>query len=208
MDNVQNKSRKKLWIALGSLAVAVIVGLSITVGVLAASTAQVTSAINVTYTASQVAATVSGEYQVLNGSATAFQTSGNQNTIVFNGSEGTASGAFVAVNDITLTATNNSVTFRYTIQNDSSSKGISAQVTLPTTQTNVTVSAGTAVTVPQSGEGESVTVTAGTNHVTDSFVVPANTTVTYTITVSITNVANDASFAGSFVWSLEPYAGV
>ena len=200
MENTQTKSRKKLWISLGSLAVCLIVGLSITVGVLAASQATVTNSITVTYTASEVAAVVSGKYQVLHESEHNFETSEHETTITFDGTEGTASGSFVAVNDITLTSANNSVTFTYVIQNTSTTKAITAQVTLPTTATNITVSAGTAV--DNAATPNAVTVTPGTNHATDTFTVAASTTVTYTVTASITNVANNAEYSGSFVWAL------
>jgi len=199
MENTkEQKKRKKLGIVLWSLAIAVIVGLSVTVGVLAATTATVGSGVNVTYTASEVAATVSGTWKRVNdATATNFETAAHATTIAFDGSEATASGTFETA-AIALTSSNNSVTFTYTIQNDSTSKAINAVVTLPsTTVNNVTVSAGTA-----SDGTDAVTVTAGTNHATDSFTVAAGATVTYTVTVSITQVKNDAAYAGAFSWNL------
>ena len=177
-----------------------IVGLSVTVGVLAATTAQVTNTIQVTYTSRKVAAVVSGQYQVLHHDAVDFETAGGDTTITFTGgeSQGTAVGSFVAVNNITLTSTDNSVTFTYVIQNTSTTQALTAQVTLPVTRTNVTLSAGTA-----SDGTDPVTVTAGTDHATDTFTVAAEATVTYTVTASITNLALDASFAGTFSWDLQ-----
>ncbi|MCR5553201.1 MAG: hypothetical protein K6F08_00420 [bacterium] len=210
MENTQKKSKKKLWIALGSLAIVMIVGLSITVGVLAATTAQVQNSITVTYTSRKVAAIVSGKYQVLNTSAVDFTTGDTDNgstndideskEIVFTGGEeqGTASDTFETVSSINLTSTNNSVTFTYVIKNTSETQDLTAQVTLPTGITNVTVSAGTAVDNSEAA----VAVTAGTNHATDSFTVAHGATVTYTVTVSITNLALDASYTGTFVWDL------
>ena len=210
MENTQKKSRKKLWVALGSLAVVLIVGLSITVGVLAATTARVQNSITVTYTARKVSAIVSGKYQVLNTDAVDFTTGQSDNgstidideskEIEFTGAEtqGTASGSFQTVSNINLTSTNNSVTFTYVIKNTSETQDLTAQVTLPTGITNVTVSAGTAVDNSEAA----VAVTAGTNHATDSFTVVHGATVTYTVTVSITNLALDASYTGSFIWDL------
>ena len=209
-ENVQKKSKKKLWIALGSLAIVMIVGLSITVGVLAATTAQIQNTITVTYTARKVAAIVSGKYQVLNTSAVDFTTGDSDDgttaeideskEIVFVGteSEGAASDSFETVGPINLTYANRSVTFTYVIKNTSTTQALTAQVTLPTTITNITVSAGTAV----DGSEASVAVTPGTNHATDTFTVAANSVVTYTVTATITDLAQDASYSGTFIWDL------
>ncbi|MBO4569592.1 MAG: hypothetical protein J5689_00020 [Clostridia bacterium] len=210
MENTQKKSKKKLWIALGSLAIVMIVGLSITVGVLAATTAQVQNTITVTYTARKVSAIVSGKYQVLNTAAVDFTTGVNDDQgtatideskeIVFTGAESqnTASGSFETVSSINLTSTNNSVTFTYVIKNTSETQDLTAQVTLPTGITNVTVGSGAAVDNSEAA----VSVTPGTNHATDTFTVAHGATVTYTVTVSITNLALDASYTGTFVWDL------
>lgn len=212
MENTQKKSKKKLWIALGSLAIVMIVGLSITVGVLAATTARVQNSITVTYTARKVSAVVSGKYQVLNTAAVDFTTGVDDDTdtadideskeIEFTGAEsqGTASGSFQTVSSINLTSTNNSVTFTYVIENTSETQDLTAQVTLPTGITNVTVSAGAAV--DNAATPQAVSVTPGTNHATDTFTVAHGVTVTYTVTVSITNLALDASYTGTFIWDL------
>jgi len=196
----KNNSRKKLRVALWSLAFTLVAGISATIGALAANNAQVSNGVTVTYISMSVAARVSGTYQVLNCPVQNLLTNPSDLTstyIVFSGEEGTASGSFQSINGIALTATNNSITFTYTIENTSSSHSMTAEVTLPTTKTNVTIGTATAT------DGtNAVTVTPGTNHATDSFTIPADTAVTYSLVVSITDLAYDAIYSGSFVWTL------
>lgn len=203
-------SKTKLIAIVIAFVLAIGATFGITYGVMAAQQTRVSGSITVTYTATEVAAQVSGKYQVLNGSATDFVTGTTDDNstqdideskvIVFTGDEtgSPASASFTAVSDIELTSTNKSVTFTYTIVNTSTSKAISAQVTLPTTMTNITVSAGTA-----SDGTNSVTVTPGSNHTTDTFTVATGATVTYSVTASITEVKNGASYSGSFIWNLQ-----
>jgi len=197
----KNNSRKKLRIALWSLAFAIVAGVSATIGALAASSAQVSNGVNVTYISVAVAVRVSGTYQILNNPVQNLLTDSTDPTsteITFTGEEGTATSSFEDIPTLSLTSTNNRVTFTYSITNTSDSRSITAEVTLPTTKTNVTVSAGTAT-----NGVNAVTVTPGTNHATDSFTIAANTTVTYSITISITDLAFDATYSGSFVWVMQ-----
>lgn len=190
MEEKERKPKKKLWIALASLALVVIIGLGITVGVLAASSVSVSNSVTVSYTSVQVAAEVSGTYQVHGAeSATSFQKTGGGTTITFDGSEtgAAATGTFVAVNDIELTSEHASVVFVYTFHN-TSGYAITATCTLPATQTNVTIT-----------ETDGELNTAVSNH---QITIAAGATKTYKITVAVTSLAHDASFTGSFGWVL------
>ena len=188
MEEQTKKSKKKLWIVLASLAIVVIIGLGVTVGVLAAAQVNVSNTINVSYTSVQVAVDVSGTYQVHgDASATDFETSTGATTISFDGSEDSEhnTGSFVAVNNITLTAAHPSVVFVYTFTNNGGN-AIVATCTLPSTRTNI-----------------AVTETDGTDPIVGhQLTIAAGATETYVITVAVDNIANNASFAGDFGWAI------
>ena len=191
----KRKYKKKFWIILSSVAIALVIGLSVTVGVLAATSISATNTIGVTYTSTQVAATISGTYQVKNSeSATSFVKTGTGTgeenpavyNLVFDGSEATASGSFITVNDIVLTATNNYVTFSYTIVNSTDSS-IDVALTLPSTQTNVTIT---------ETDGSSNAISSHT------LVIAQSATGVYNIKVEVTNLAQSAAFSGTFTFAL------
>ena len=77
-------SKRKMMITIASLVVVVIAMIGVTIGVLAASTASVTSNINVTYTAQEVAATVSADYKV--GAISAYGSTGTATAMTVDGS--------------------------------------------------------------------------------------------------------------------------
>ena len=188
MEKEKTKSKKKLWITLGSLAIVLIVGLGITVGVLAAASLNVSNSVNVSYTSVQVAARVSATYQVHGSDPVAFETESGATTITFNGSEtgAGATGSFEEVDDITLSFEHQYVVFSYTFINDTSAS-ITATCTLPTTQTNVTIT---------EKNGSDVAIV---NH---QLTIAAGQTGVYKITVAIDNLALNSTFAGSFGWVL------
>ena len=190
-NNGENKkSKKKLIIAIVCLAIALLGVVGVTAGVLAAQSAAINSNIDVRYTAQEVAVRVSATYQVANGTETDM-TDGNSNTtITIDGTEtgNPATGTLSPSGQIDLTKTNNYVIFKYTIINDGSRALDASLMTLPSA-TNVTV------TYSTDGSSYSSTNSGLSNLAT-------NATGVYYVKVQITNIALDASFTGSFQWSL------
>jgi len=178
-------AKLKYTLSVAILVVAIVATAGITYGVMAAQQVTLNSPINVGYTAQEVAATLSATYQIGSDSAVDFKTASNETEIVFDGTETTTGNgnvkAFVAPSNLTLTSSNKTITFVFTIKNDMAGSALTATLTLPTTQTNVTVT--------KTGDSNTINVAAGQ-------------TATYTVTVTVTNVANDASFAGDFSWNL------
>ncbi|MBR1890430.1 MAG: hypothetical protein IJ817_01930 [Clostridia bacterium] len=180
------KSKSKLILAIAAFVIAIGAAVGITVGVMAAQNATVTTPINVGYTSHEVAATVSGTWKrATDANATNFETSAHETSITFTGAESEATGAFEGANT-TLASNNQSIVFTFTFVNNGSGT-FNAVLTLPTTQTNVTIA---------EVDGNDAAIT---NH---TLAVAGNSSATYKITVSITNVALDASFAGTFTWNL------
>lgn len=183
------KSKKKLIIALSSLCFVVVAAVVTVSVVLAAINQTVNTNIKVSYTAKEVAATVSAQY-TWGGATTDMTTDGTaegEKTISFDGSETTETPKSLhpQVQEIVLENAEGkkSVTFTYTFTNDGDATFYATVEFASTANENVTVDYN-GKTAP-----ETVTVVKGTP-------------VTYTITVSIDNVALNASFAGAFNWAL------
>ena len=191
----KRKYKKKFWIILSSVAIALVIGLSVTVGVLAATSISATNTIGVTYTSTQVAATISGTYQVENsadptsfvrtGTGTDPDTNPAEYTLVFDGGS-KSSDSFITVNDIVLTSSNKYVVFSYTITNNTDSS-IDVVLTLPSTQTNVTIT-------ETDGSASAIA-----NH---TLVVAQDSVGVYNIRVDVTNLAKGAAFSGTFTFAL------
>ena len=185
------KARTKLIATIAAFVLSIGAAIGVTYGVMAAQNATVTTPINVGYTSQEVAADLSATYQVGSGSAVAFETSTGATTISFDGTEdddGTANvKSFVqpTAQATTLTKTNNTITFVFTIVNHTDA-AVTATLTLPSTQTNVTVT--------KTGNSNTLNIAADTSG--------TGVTATYTVTVTITNVAKDAAFSGDFSWTL------
>lgn len=113
-------NNKKLMISLFSLCLVAIVGLLTTVIVLAASTQNVNSSINVTYTASEVSGSVSAAYKVKDDASETKFTGGTGGTITFTATTKTSEvGTLKASTDaITLTSDKNYVEFYYNFTNN------------------------------------------------------------------------------------------
>ena len=184
-------SKKKMIIAISAFAMVILAAVVGVVAVLAAQQVTVKSSISVSYTASEVAGTVTAKYQVKGGTATNIGTTG---TITFDGTETGEPEESLTETTLSisgLSSTNNYVDFIFTFTNTGSSK-YTATLTPPTTCTNFNIT----YTVPNAS---GVTKKSDT-----SFEVAGGTTtaVTYTIRYTIKDVSKDASLSGDFSWSL------
>ena len=197
-------SKRKMWITIASLVVVVVAMVGVTIGVLAASTATVTSNINVRYVAQEVAVICSADYKVggisaygSEGTAVNMTVNGAANgstTVEFDGSETTATGTLSPTATIDLTKTNHTVVFRYTFQNTGSGTITATLTPGITTAENVTYSY---------SKDDSTWVASGSAAAADyTFTIAESATAYYYVKVSITNVALNASFAATPSWAL------
>lgn len=181
-------SKKKMIIAVSSFAMIILATVVAIVAVLAAQSVTIQSSINVSYTSSEIAGTVTASYQV-KGAATP--------TLIgekpYYGTElGTPTDTLgEGATTITgLTKENNYVDFIFTFTNTGSSE-YTATLTVPTS-TNFTAS----YTVPNANGATKLSDT--------SFKIAGNTTtpVTYVIRMTISDVSKDANISGTFAWNL------
>ena len=111
-------TNKKMIIAIAALGVALLCVIGAMIGVFAATFQGVKSSFNVSYSATNVAATVSAKYQVLNSDEA------DMGSITFDPAEAdsqekTYKSLTEDATNITLTAVNKSVVFTYTFTNNS-----------------------------------------------------------------------------------------
>lgn len=182
---------KKLMISLFSLCLVAIVGLLTTVIVLAAGTQNVNTTINVTYSATNIAGTVSAKSKIANQDAVDMTTDGSasgEKTITFAAEEANANGTLNPQGSLALTAENKYIEFIYTF----TSTGDSYKASVAATgfdKKNYSIQY-------KVGDGE-YTDTAATNvDVTSA----ASSTVT--IKIEIVNTAIAVNATGSFAWTL------
>ncbi len=182
---------KKLMISLFSLCLVAIVGLLTTVIVLAAGTQNVNTTINVTYSATNIAGSVSAKYKVANGTAVDMTTDGTSNgakTITFAAEDANANATLSPAGSIALDATNKYVEFTYTF----TSSGDSYKATVAATgfdKKNYTIQY-------KVGDGEYSDTAASNVEVTSA------ASATVTIKIEIVNTAIGVNAAGSFAWTL------
>ncbi len=181
------KSRTKLFVAIAAFLIAFGAAVGVTVGVLAARQISVTTPIDVTYTSEMVAARLSATYQRTGADADPVNflvdnSDPESTTITFNGEEDSQHNTkgFAQPSIPALTAEHKTIVFTFTIINDTNA-AIVATISYPT-PTNMTVT--------RTGDANTLNIAA-------------NQTGTYTLTLTITNVASDASFSGNISWSLE-----
>lgn len=179
-------SRKKMVIALSSLAVIILAGVVAIAAVLAAQNITIKSAVNVSYTANEIAGTVTAKYKVAGGSEQ------NIGSITYDGTEeGEPTTDMDVITIDNLTKNKKSIEFIFTFTNTGSSD-YTATLTLPETVSNFTPSF-------------SVPTGAGITKISDtSFTIAGNTAevVTYSVTMTISDVSQDAKIEGSFAWNL------
>ena len=190
------QTKKKFIIAIVVLAIALLAAVGVTIGVLAAANATITSNVNVTYQATDVAFTASATWKVgaegTENNMTTDGTASGATTVTIDGTETTATGSLSPIGNIELTKQNQFVVFKYTITN-TGSKAIDGALTIPATQTNVNVQYSTDGTTYSNTNSGISNLTTGN-------------TANYYVKVSIVNIANDSEFSGSFSWAMTVHA--
>ncbi len=191
----ETSSKKRLAITITSLCVAVVAVICSIVAILAATNQTVKSTFKVTYKATNVAATVSASYTIKNSSAV------DLGSVTINAdADETTYSDIKSDTDIALSAKNKEVVFKYTFKNNSSSNSIKVTLADNASKTNVTVQYGFI-----DSEAQESTLTYGST--LGEVTVAANKTVNVYIKVTITEIANDASYvsdATNFIsWTLE-----
>ena len=125
--------KKRTLIIYNSILIVLVIGIVSMGLVLASLQATSTTGFHVTYSASNVNATISGKYTV--GGASTTLTSGGQSSISFTDSDTaeTVTKSFDAISDIQMTKTNDTIDFEYTIKNDSTTAAmlLTAKVNVP-----------------------------------------------------------------------------
>lgn len=193
-------TNKKFTIALVTLGVALLLVVGAVIAVFAAGFQGVNSGFKVTYSATNIEATVSAQYQkydnkgATSGEAVDFTTAGGEKTISFTTETDDETDATqyqaLTTDDVALSRTIPSVTFTYKFVNDSDTNKLAVALT------------GTKAPV----EGDNVTVTYAINGETKtadeiaSFEVEDETTVSFT--VSIIEVNANASYEVDLSWAL------
>ena len=190
---------KRLTIAMFAVLAAIIVGLAATLIVFAATGQNISSSINVSYTAEGIYGKASATYKVgENGTETAMK-NGTQTEIIFNG--GVSGNSVLNPENITLTSADSYVVFKYTFTNEME-KAYYAELNytdLNDDDKNITTTYST--------DGETYVESQ------DTVTIPASETNTdgtasYYIKVAVANKAKDATFTGSFSWELDAIAPV
>lgn len=184
---------KKLMISLFSLCLVVIVGLLTTVIVLAAGTQNVSSTIDVVYTATNISGTVSATYKVGTGSEVSFTTTGaaeGAKSITFTPDEETQTRTLTPVGQIAVDAKQREVVFKYSFTN---AGGHNYTATVGYTAGEGDTTSNYAMTYSTDGttwnDTKEVTVSAGGS---------AN----LYIKVRIVDTSKDMKLAGTFAWNL------
>lgn len=183
---------KKLMISLFSLCLVAIVGLLTTVIVLAAGTQNVNTTINVTYSATNIAGTVSAKSKIANQEAVDMTTdgaAGSAKTITFNAEDTNANGALNPQGSLALTAENKYIEFIYSFTSITDSRYKASVVANGFDMKNYTIQY-------KVGDGE-YSDTAASN-----VEVNGTATTTVTIKIEIVNTAIAVNAAGSFAWTL------
>jgi len=193
-------TKRKTILLIVALCLILIGSFATITAVFAARNATVSSGFTVSYTADKIKATITGKYQILNGSETSLTPS----TLTFTGTEATDNVAnkksFNTITDpIILTSTNKSVTFTYTItNNDTKAINIALSEDPDAVDDNLTYS----YTVTTSTvAGSSATTGTTYNNLVSNL---ASTQVaTIKITISIANLDLDVDdVQGSLLFSL------
>ena len=215
---------KKKWILTLTSLCGVMFAAIVAMGIVWAATSQtITSNVKVTYTATEIAGSMSANVYFGNDTAVPMKKQGTDETsVTFDGQTATTSGTLTPQNDVVLIneAGKTFAIFEYVITNASTTSAMSAVLTYvdDTTSTNVAdsnvkvyaYSSSSAVSQPHTN----VATIYGTSEAnllgstTGQFIsdqVSANSTKYYYIVVAVNNLANDAEFSGAFNWVLTKY---
>lgn len=191
-------TRKKVVVAFSSLAFVIVAAMVAVVAVFAARNVTVRSGYQISYTALHVKATVSGTYQVENAES---PTSLSPATLAFTGEEATDGTAnvksFTGVT-VTLTETNDSVDFVYTIANgDLNACSIAIASNPDNANDNLTYSYTVQV---GSGEAQAKNVNTENFVLVDSLAI--NTNATITVHIQMVNPDENVNASGEFAFVL------
>lgn len=191
-------TRKKVVVAFSSLAFVLVAAMVAVVAVFAARNVTVRSGYQISYTALHVKATVSGTYQVKNDES---PTSLSPATLSFTGNEATNGTenvkSFTGVT-VTLTETNNSVDFVYTIANgDLNACSIAIASNPDNANDNLTYSYTVKV---GSGEAQVKNVNTENFVLVDSLAI--NTNATITVHIQMDNPDENVNASGEFAFVL------
>ena len=204
-----NSSKKKLIVAATLVGVVLLAAVISVVAVLAAATQSVSSQITVTYSVTDVSATVSAKYkQGSSGTAKDFTVGGSATTIKFEAAETTTPKSFDAITVPGLTSTEPYVTFEYKFQNDSEKSYNVYLTAIPTGTENMSVKIlAQATPAADMGTLDFSTAAAATadSDVAVTNVAGAINAVSYVyIRVSVVNLNMSADLGtGGFQWLLD-----
>ncbi len=209
----EKKESKKKWpIILACLLVLLVVGVATTVAVVAALNANVSNDFNVSYVAQNVKASIDGKYRVTDATSTDLTVGGENENIVFVGTESatdsTNNKKFDAISDIQLKA-KDYVVFEYVIENtDNRANGVDFKVSLQKTNntqmTNLEVEYLTSATEKTVDDETAMSVLG--NSAQELTTLNANETtekVYVYVRISIVNEIIDANFSGGLTFTLE-----
>ena len=198
---------KTKWIAALASFCAVLVVAIVSMGIIwAASTQTVQTSINITYTVSDVVCDVSANKYFANNTAIPF-TGGTNGTVSFAASDTTTT-ATLTTTDTTLTSANQYVIYEYVFTNNGANTMTAALATGSTTNLDVYVIAPTTTrlasgTTIYTTFDPSTTWTAS-NSIAATQIESGATAYAY-VAMKITNDSANASFAGTFTWTLSNY---
>ena len=190
--STSSSKSKKAIIALSVVCALVVAALITVVSVWAASSQTITSALRVTYSATNVAASIEGEYQ-REGDAT-YTSLGTQ---TFVATDNSTTKAISTTDDISLTDTKKYVIFRFKFTNNSSTTPFNITLTgTPTTQGAVTVKYASAAVDNLSVAG------INSNTLPDEITVAGSSTIYVYILIQVTDITNSASYEANLNWTL------
>ena len=184
-------TKKKLIVSISSLCVVVVLAIITLVAVFAAGNQRFESQVSVTYKATNVSATISGDY--LRKDDSRYTSMGAPIEFLPTTETGTRS---MGLNGLELNEVKNYAILRYTFTNNSSSVRINVE-----SRSSVTSSTNTAVTYAVSTT-EITNFDTITKATLDDFTITYSGTTYVYIKIKIADLSNDSSFNGSFGFDL------
>ena len=194
------KSKTKWIAALTSLCVVLLIAV-VSLGIVwAATTQSVSSSVKVTYTVTDVVADVSASRYLTSANTKTDFTGGTNGVVTFNAPD-VSTTETLSITDTTLTSTNNLVVYEYVIKNKGANTITASLAT--GTATNLTIYTIAPTTTQKTNVISSFDATEWTasNAIAATTIASGATTYAY-VAMKIADTADDASFNGTFVWTL------
>lgn len=187
-------TKKKLWISVITLCVAILSAVGITVGVIAANSQGVFNSFNVVYSATNVSATVSASYTTKGG------TTKSSEAVSITADEATTTKT-LTIDQASLSSTDNYVIYKYSFKNDNTAGGRKMTVGMADSSTvegqNVTIKY---LASAEDGKGATdITATSATGLTLD---VDAQGTGYFYVMVTITDLTKDVNFTSDITFTL------